>query len=208
MSVVSVPPLVFVRHGETDWNAEGRLQGQRDIPLNDKGRGQALRNGQTIARLVPEAAKFAFVASPLWRARETMEIVRGAMGLDPKAYDIDPRLLEITFGELEGFTYQEVENRNPGWLQSRDSNKWEFLPPGGESYQMLSVRIISWLETVREPLVVVAHGGVFRVLRHLVEGAPRAQVLNWAPPQGAVAQFSRGGMALYSAENTWDVELD
>lgn len=195
MSVASVPPLVFVRHGETDWNAEGRLQGQRDIPLNDKGRGQALRNGQTIARLVPEAAKFAFVASPLWRARETMEIVRGAMGLEPKAYDIDPRLLEITFGELEGFTYQEVENRNPGWLQMRDANKWEFLPPGGESYQMLSLRIISWLETVREPLVVVAHGGVGRVLRaHLLgldkhatvsENFPQDQVFLWRDGAGS-----------------------
>jgi probable phosphoglycerate mutase len=190
-----VPAIVFVRHGETDWNVEGRLQGQRDIPLNENGRAQARRNGEIIAREIPEAAGFDFVASPLWRARETMEIARAAMNLDPKAYAVDPRLVEITFGELEGFTYQDIENREPGWLKMRDANKWEFLPPGGESYRMLHDRIIAWLETVRVPLVVVAHGGVGRVLRaHLLgldksasvaESFPQDRVFLWRDGQGA-----------------------
>jgi probable phosphoglycerate mutase len=190
-----LPTLVFVRHGETDWNVEGRLQGQRDIPLNENGRAQARRNGEIIAREIPEAAGFDFVASPLWRARETMEIARAAMNLDPKAYAVDPRLVEITFGELEGFTYLDIENREPGWLKMRDANKWEFLPPGGESYRMLHDRIIAWLETVRVPLVVVAHGGVGRVLRaHLLgldksasvaESFPQDRVFLWRDGQGA-----------------------
>jgi probable phosphoglycerate mutase len=190
-----VPAIVFVRHGETDWNVEGRLQGQRDIPLNENGRAQARRNGEIIAREIPEAAGFDFVASPLWRARETMEIARAAMNLDPKAYAVDPRLVEITFGELEGLTYQDIENREPGWLKMRDANKWEFLPPGGESYRMLHDRIIAWLETVRVPLVVVAHGGVGRVLRaHLLgldksasvaESFPQDRVFLWRDGQGA-----------------------
>ena len=190
-----VPAIVFVRHGETDWNVEGRLQGQRDIPLNENGRAQARRNGEIIAREIPEAAGFDFVASPLGRARETMEIARAAMNLDPKAYAVDPRLVEITFGELEGFTYQDIENREPGWLKMRDANKWEFLPPGGESYRMLHDRIIAWLETVSVPLVVVAHGGVGRVLRaHLLgldksasvaESFPQDRVFLWRDGQGA-----------------------
>lgn len=191
---MAVPTIVFLRHGETDWNVEGRLQGQRDIPLNAKGRKQALRNGEVIAREIPDAAGFDFVASPLGRARETMEIARAAMGLDPKAYDIDARLVEITFGELEGFTYQEVESREPGWLKARDANKWEFLPPGGESYRMLSDRIIGWLGTVQRPLVVVAHGGVGRVLRaHLMnldkdksvaEDFPQDRIFLWRDGKG------------------------
>lgn len=194
MPVSSVPTLVFVRHGETDWNAEGRLQGQRDIPLNDKGRGQARRNGETIARQFPEALGFGFVSSPLSRTRETMEIARAAMGLEPADYELDDRLKEITFGDLEGFTYREVEATQPGWLQMRDANKWEFLPPGGESYAMLSERIVGWLETVRKPLVVVAHGGVGRVLRaHLLgldkqatvsENFPQDQVFVWQNGEG------------------------
>jgi probable phosphoglycerate mutase len=189
-----VPTLVFVRHGETDWNVEGRLQGQRDIPLNARGRGQARRNGATIAEKIPEALGYDFVASPLWRARETMEIARAAMRLDPKDYAVDPRLVEITFGELEGFTYQDIENRTPGWLKSRDENKWEFLPPGGESYRMLSDRIIAWVETVTRPSVVVAHGGVGRVLRaHLLgldkhatvaEDFPQDRIFLWRDGEG------------------------
>jgi broad specificity phosphatase PhoE len=189
-----LPTLVFVRHGETDWNVEGRLQGQRDIPLNARGREQSKRNGVEIARLIPEAAGFDFVASPLWRARETMEIARAAMKLDPKTYTVDARLIEITFGELEGFTYEDIETRAPGWMATRDTNKWDFLPPGGESYHMLSVRIIAWLGTIVKPTVVVAHGGVGRVLRaHLLgldklasvsENFPQDRVFLWRDGAG------------------------
>jgi probable phosphoglycerate mutase len=189
-----VPTLVFVRHGQTDWNLEGRLQGQRDVPLNDFGRAQAARNGATIAREMPEAAAFDFIASPLSRTRETMEIVRRQMHLDPNAYAVDARLMEITFGELEGYTYEEMEIVEPGWLAMRHANKWDFLPPGGESYHMLSERIIGWLATVVRPAVVVAHGGVGRVLRsHLLgidklvsvaEDFPQDRVFLWRDGTG------------------------
>ena len=187
-----VPTIAFVRHGETDWNAEGRLQGQRDIPMNAKGRAQARRNGETIARLIPEAARFLFVASPLSRARETMEIVRTAMGLDPKDYQIDERLLEITFGELEGLTYQDIESRTPGWLASREANKWEFRPPGGESYRMLSERIVAWLKTIARPSVVVAHGGVGRVARAHLLGLDRSESVSESFPQDRVFLWRDG----------------
>ncbi len=187
--MTAAPTIVFVRHGETDWNAEGRLQGQRDIPLNPHGRTQARRNGEVIAREIPEALEFDFISSPLSRTRETMEIAREAMGLPRDGYEVDARLLEITFGELEGFTYQDIEAREPGWLAMRDANKWEFLPPGGESYHMLSIRIVGWLATIDKPTVVVAHGGVGRVLRaHLMgldklvsvaENFPQDRVFLW-----------------------------
>jgi len=190
----AVPTLVFVRHGETDWNVEGRLQGQRDVPLNANGRVQARRNGEVIRQRIPEALAFDFIASPLSRTRETMEILRAAMGLEPKGYAIDPRLLEITFGELEGLTYGDIELREPGWSQARHADKWNYLPPGGESYHMLSVRIIGWLQTVTRPSVVVAHGGVGRVLRaHLLgldkltsvsEDFPQDRVFLWQDGKG------------------------
>ncbi|MEO1066982.1 MAG: histidine phosphatase family protein, partial [Pseudomonadota bacterium] len=88
------PPLIyFIRHGQTDWNAEARFQGQQDIPLNDLGRDQARRNGTTLRDLI-DPADFDFVASPLSRTRDTMEIVRRAMGLDPMTYAMDERLRE------------------------------------------------------------------------------------------------------------------
>ncbi len=174
--------LVFLRHGETDWNVEGRLQGQHDVPINAKGRGQARRNGETVLRDVPEAVTFDFVASPLNRARETMEIARAAMGLDPTAYRLDDRLKELTFGEWEGFTYGDIEHANPGWIAKRQADKWQFQPPGGESYEMLSTRIVGWLKTIERPTVVVSHGGVGRVLRaHLLDLDPLKSVIEDFP---------------------------
>ena len=89
--------LIFLRHGETAYNAENRLQGQLDTPLNALGREQARSVGRTLrARIGAEIERLeaagAFVASPLLRARETMEIVREAMGLEPEGYKLDARL--------------------------------------------------------------------------------------------------------------------
>jgi probable phosphoglycerate mutase len=187
-----VPTLVFVRHGETDWNVEGRLQGQRDIPLNAKGRGQAKRNGETIRDQIPEATGFDFVSSPLSRTRETMEILRSAMGLDPAGYEVDSRLLEITFGELEGLTYRDIERASPGWARARHADKWNYLPPGGESYHMLSVRIIGWVETLERPAVVVAHGGVGRVLRAHLLGLDRLATVSEDFPQDRIFLWRDG----------------
>jgi probable phosphoglycerate mutase len=190
--MISVPTLVFVRHGQTDWNVEGRLQGQRDIPLNDIGRAQARRNGEVIRDRIPEAAGFDFVASPLSRTRETMEILRAAMALDPAGYEIDTRLLEITFGELEGLTYEDIETRDPGWSRARHADKWNYLPPGGESYHMLSVRIIGWLETLSRPSLVVAHGGVGRVLRAHLLGLDKLATVSEDFPQDRVFLWRDG----------------
>jgi len=165
-----VPRIVFIRHGETDWNAEGRFQGQKDIPLNRRGRGQAQRNGQALKAALPDAAEFDFVASPLARTRETMEILRAAMGLDPEGYRTEPILKEITFGDWEGFTAPELKARWPNLVAEREVDKWGFVPPHGESYADLSVRIGAWLDTVAYDTVAVSHGGVCRVLQGLLAG--------------------------------------
>ena len=109
------PILYFARHGETDWNRERRLQGQHDIPLNALGRVQASRCGELLRGLLERdgrpAAQYDYVSSPLGRARETMELMRAAMGLDPGAYRTDARLMEMSFGRWEGFTFAELQAR-------------------------------------------------------------------------------------------------
>ena len=181
-----MPTLIFIRHGETDWNAEGRFQGQRDIPLNAHGRSQAQRNGRTLAEQMPEAAGFDFVASPLERTRQTMEIARSAMGLVPSGYRLDPILKEITFGRWEGYTAPELMQRWPDLVAERDVDKWGFQPPQGESYAMLSERIATWLASVTKDTVVVSHGGVCRVLRGLLLGLDTDQTPNLDVPQDRV----------------------
>lgn len=187
-----MPTIVFIRHGETDWNAEGRFQGQRDIPLNARGRGQAQRNGLVLAERMPETAGFDFVASPLERTRQTMEIARGAMGLDPSAYRLDPILKEITFGRWEGYTAPELMQRWPDLVAERDVDKWGFQPPQGESYAMLSIRIGAWLASVAKDTVVVSHGGVCRVLRGLLQGLDTSQTPNLDVPQDRIFVWDGG----------------
>ena len=187
-----MPPIIFVRHGETSWNAEGRLQGQRDIPLTDKGRGQARRNGETIAAAFPDLSAYGFVASPLSRARETMEIARRAIGLDPAAYALDDRLMELTFGDWEGFTTAELRTKLPAAIAEREHDKWAFVPPGGESYAMLSDRVGGWLAGLDRPTFVVAHGGVGRVRRRLALGLDPEAVVVADFPQDKVMLIEDG----------------
>ncbi|AYC99895.1 histidine phosphatase family protein [Neorhizobium sp. NCHU2750] len=162
--------IYVIRHGQTDWNAEGRLQGQRDIPINAIGRGQATSNGEALGALLGPAEGFDFVASPLGRTRETMERVRAAMGLPPEEYRTEDRLKELSFGDWEGYTTAEIKKVEPERLRERSKNKWSFIPPGAEaeSYEILSWRIGAWLSSVKEPTVAVSHGGVVRSLFRIV----------------------------------------
>src|SRR5437764_11056533 len=111
------PRIYYVRHGLTDWNKEGRLQGHRDIPLNERGRAQAARCGELLCDLLSASGRKPedchYVSSPLARASETMEIMRAGLGLCRSGYQKDPRLVEIGFGEWEGLTYREVLAREP-----------------------------------------------------------------------------------------------
>lgn len=188
------PRLYFLRHGETDWNAEGRLQGRQDIPLNALGRAQAVHAGQTLKKLLASAGHapqaLAFQCSPMSRTRETLEIARRELGLPAEGGEFDDRLVEFTFGRWEGLTWPEVCVRDPELASARQADKWNFTPPGGESYAELTQRLAPWLAEQERPSVVVSHGGVARALMAMIGGlaeerAPTADI--W---QGRVLVFS------------------
>ena len=190
--------LIFVRHGETAYNAENRLQGQLDTPLNARGREQARAIGGTLRSLVgreidqlDEAQ--AFFASPLKRARETMEIARDAMGLEPERYHLDPVLKELSFGVWEGLTWSEIEVKDAKGLRARREDRWAFVPKGGESYAMLADRLRPWLEGLSEHAFVISHGGVARVLMALIAGIPPAKAAAVPIIQGRAIVFENGG---------------
>jgi len=187
------PALYFIRHGETDWNAEGRLQGQRDIPLNDLGRVQAEEAGIILKAIHPNPEDLDWWVSPLGRTRETAERVRTAIGLHPPDYKLDDRLKELTFGRWEGMTWKEVRRADPAGAAARERDKWSAVPPDGESYKMLEARVKGFLDTaIRGPSVLVSHGGVARVLMAMLAGyAPRRAAVEeiW---QGQVLAFENG----------------
>lgn len=192
------PILYFVRHGETDWNRERRLQGQHDIPLNPLGRTQAQRCGALLRELLEKGDRavsdYDYVSSPLGRARETMEIMRDAMGLDPCAYRTDARLMEMSFGRWEGFTYAELQAREAAALEARERDKWGFVLPGGESYAQLEKRVQVWYESVERATVASAHGGVCRALMALLKVKEPSEASMGDVGQGCVYVFNGTAM--------------
>ncbi len=181
------PTIYFIRHGETDWNLEGRLQGQKDIPLNDVGRVQAEEAGRKLRALVPHVEDLAFIASPMTRTRETMEILRRTLGLHPESYKLDERLVELTFGSWEGMTWKEVRKAEPSLAALREQDKWHYAPPGGgESYAMLVDRIRPFLDDLTRDTAVVAHGGVARAFLSIACGVNSRQAASMDIWQGRI----------------------
>jgi probable phosphoglycerate mutase len=162
------PTVYYIRHGETEWNVTGRLQGRRDVPLNTRGRAQAMHCGDILRELFARSghnvSELDFVSSPLGRAKTTMELVRAPLGLPADGYRIDPQLVEIAFGDWEGFTIAQLHTRDPQRIAAREHDKWHFVPPRGESYKAVSERMHRWYESLPRDTVAVAHGGTARGL--------------------------------------------
>jgi probable phosphoglycerate mutase len=197
-----VPTIYYIRHGQTVWNAQGRLQGVQDSPLNEIGRRQSVRAGLVLADLLARGRKsggpLGFVASPLGRARQTMELVRPVLKLSPSGYAIDERLLEIGYGEWEGSTLAEAEARDPDLFARRQAEKWIVSPPGGETYLAVQLRISSWHQDLREDAVVVAHGGTLRALMVALGFETPESAADLLIEQGAVYVFGDGRLTKYS----------
>jgi alpha-ribazole phosphatase len=164
-----VTRLLLVRHGETDWNREGRYQGQTDTPLNEAGRAQA---AQLAARLAGEALDVIY-SSDLKRACETAQVIAAPHGLDVQP---TPQLREVAFGVLEGLTYDEAKTQYPQALDAWHADP-DRPPPGGEALSRVAARVQDFLDRLAagQPALVVGHGGPLRVLLCLVMGLPAAR---------------------------------
>lgn len=202
------PELYFIRHGQTDWNAEGRYQGSRDIPLNAIGRAQADLNGRLLRQLFERDGRrpdeFTWHVSPLGRTTETMNRVRAAFDVELPAAAPDRRLVEVSFGVYEGRLHAELSAGEMAIAGERDASFWDFRPPQGESYEDVAQRVLSFAAELRGPAVVVAHGGILRILRRLIEDFPAERTVNWFPPQDSVVHFIDGRSVVYPAGQSWD----
>jgi len=188
--------FIIIRHGETDWNRIGRLQGQRDTPLNDRGRRQARRNGLALADYLSHIDRrpedFIWHASPMSRTRETLDLVRAGMGSAPGDCLFDDRLKEFTFGDWEGEILGELKKKAPDQYRARRQDKWNYQPPNGESYEMLKQRVLPWLESTTGDIIAVTHGGVIRVLWHLLENRPQETVTEEVVNQDKIYVYRNG----------------
>jgi broad specificity phosphatase PhoE len=196
------PTIYYIRHGETEWNAEGKLQGAQDIPLNDLGRKQAANAGGILAGLFARDGRneqaLPFVASPLGRARSTMELVRDALKLPPHDYSIDDRLREIGYGHWEGSTLSQMQASDPDVFAARQADKWTVPPPGGETYASVQLRMRDWYDSLLGDTVAVAHGGTARALMVALGFETPDSAADLTIEQGAVYVFGEGGLEKYS----------
>jgi len=158
----------FLRHGETDWNAQGRSQGRSDIPLNQVGLMQAAR----AARALAGSGLATIVASPLIRARATAETVGEAVGL-PVAFDAE--LAEVDYGEQEG---QAMGDWYADWIAG------SYTPARGETFAALRARCaraVNRATALPGPVLVVAHGSLFRAFRAEAGLPPNSRTPNALP---------------------------
>lgn len=185
-------PVWFARHGETDWNRARRFQGHADIPLNDTGRAQAARNGFALRADIAAPDRLHYVASPLSRCRETMEIIRSGLRLPAQRYAIDDRLIEIDLGDWNGKSQDEIEIETPGAFAAREADKWNYVVPGGESYAAAAARVREFLLTLDRSTLVIGHGATGRLLRAYLTGRKRDAVAHLKAPQHVAHRLARG----------------
>jgi broad specificity phosphatase PhoE len=195
------PTLYYVRHGLTDWNMRGRLQGRQDTPLNATGREQAKRCGEILHDLFKRegrsAANYGYASSPLTRACTTMDILRATLALAPAGYVLDERLSEIAFGEWEGLTYEDILKRDREIVETREHNKWLFRPPGGETYEEVARRVGAWYATLDRDTVVTAHGGTGRALIAVLGVETPDEAVHHIIDQGVVYVFADRSVTKY-----------
>lgn len=189
-------PLYMLRHGETAWNTERRMQGSKNSDLTPRGRVQALAMGRTLkAELEREPGPTIFLRSPLGRTRETSEIVGRELGIASGEWREDIRLAELSYGTWEGFSWAEIEIDHPTALADWRADPHGYCPPGGETHIDLRRRceaVLTEIATSGTRTVVVSHGVSGAVVRGLNLGLDARAMFVLEKPQDAFFRLMAG----------------
>lgn len=191
MTLDAATTVLAIRHGETAWNADTRIQGHIDIPLNDRGLAQA----RLLAEALAGEDISAVYASDLQRAQQTAAAIASTRKLP---LNLDPRLRERAFGIFEGLTWAEIETQH-----AEDSARWrrrepDFAAPGGESLQDFYARAVAAVERIAlahpgQTIAIVAHGGVMDCLYRAASRQPLQAVRTWKLGNAAVNRLLWSG---------------
>jgi probable phosphoglycerate mutase len=204
--------ILFVRHGESENNAAGRLQGKNDSPLTERGRAQANTIGGWVAQSGFRWS--AAYASPLARAKETAELIARRTGFPEPTFDED--LVEVGVGTLEGLNREDIEARYPTFMTRAITDLGDFSEFGGESYddvQTRTRRMLAKLEKnhreTADRVLVVAHGGInFQLVKAAIcLPVPRVCILHWGNCTATLLRF-RERRGVYMAEVAWHIPLE
>ncbi|MBE7635827.1 histidine phosphatase family protein [Sneathiella sp. P13V-1] len=171
-------PLLVIRHGKTEWNLQKKLQGRTDIPLSEIGISE-----MRAASLPERFDGFKWYASPLKRARQTAELLGG------EDHEVAQELIEMNFGDWEGFTIRELREKYGATMAENEARGRHMKPNGGESPAEVQERLIPFLKNLQEPSIVVTHKGVIRALKSLA--------YNWDMTDKAPVAFDWGTAHLF-----------
>jgi probable phosphoglycerate mutase len=186
--------IYLVRHGETKWNFADRYQGHLDSPLTPKGIEQSHAVGRTLRRVLRDNQTVCLETSPLGRAGETAAIVRAEIGIEERSITVSPLLIEHNLGDWQGLTRAEVAVKYPGGRQARESNKWHYVVPGGESYELVAVRARQWLANKRLATVTIAvtHEMISRAIQGAYAGLTPAETLERSHEHDRIYRLHNG----------------
>jgi probable phosphoglycerate mutase len=189
-------PLYVLRHGETAWNLDRRMQGTKNSDLTERGRAQAMAMGRALkTELAREPGPTVFLRSPLGRTRETSLLVGQELGLDPGQWRDDPRLAELSYGQWEGFSWKEIEVHTPMAMSDWRANPESYCPPGGETHFELRRRSAEALADIiasKTRTVIVGHGVSGAVLRGINLGLDARAMFVLEKPQDAFFRLTQG----------------
>ena len=182
--------IYVVRHGQTTFNAEGRMQGHLDSPLTALGIRQAEAMADLLDREIADKAGWSIIASPLGRTRHTAQIIASRLGL---SIEIEPRIIEVSFGSWDGWLRSDLRSQFP---EIFNLPEWQVESPDGETYDGLHGRIADWLGSLppesERKLIAVCHGGSGRMIRGGYLGLDRTATWQQEVPQDAVFALAGG----------------
>lgn len=179
--------LYICRHGETVGNLEHMFQGVSvNSPLTPKGIEQARTIAKILADNEPDIRNYAFVCSPIGRARQTNEIIRQSLGLPREGYAVDARIEEMSHGIWEGHKRDQARELDPSAYDARAQDKWNVRIPGGESYADVAARAESWIADLSVDTFSVSHGAFLKIFRGLFAGLNWQEMSALDEPQGVV----------------------
>lgn len=192
--------IYLVRHGETEFNREKRLQGQMESALTGLGRRQAQAMANRLYELIGPNLSNAWriVSSPLGRTQATAAFIAEKLGL---TVEIDKRLIEMSVGQWQGQLRDELQRANPNLFADKG---WIFKAPGGETFEDVESRVKDWLaeqaQTPDHNVIAVSHGMAGRLLRGAYAGLSRSDTLNQDAPQDAIYRLHEGQLTRIACE--------
>ena len=188
--------IYLLRHAETQWNFQLRKQGLDDSPLTDNGERQAMAYGETLRRLIPgdhiREGRVRVHASPLGRTQNTAGRLIQALDIPSEYVHYEPRLIEFDYGDWSGLTNDEIEDRYPGELDARESNKWYYTVPNGECYADVEAKVDQWMDDLlpEHTVIAVTHSVVSRVIRRRYLNLSRCDAGRLEHPQHLIFRLN------------------